>query len=157
MNIYEFKAKNNKGTVVSLSDYKDKVILIVNTASKCGFTPQYAELEELYKKYSENFAVLAFPCNQFGSQEPGEATEIKQFCDLQFNISFDLFDKVDVNGKDTHELYKFLKKEQKGLLGSEKIKWNFTKFLIDKSGNVVKRYAPQTKPLSIEKDIKNLI
>jgi glutathione peroxidase len=157
MSIYQFKAKNNKGEVVSLENYKGKVILIVNTASKCGFTPQYAELEQLYKKHSESLAVLAFPCNQFGSQEPGQAEEIKEFCDLQFNISFDLFDKVEVNGKDTHELYQYLKKEQKGLLGSEKIKWNFTKFLVDTKGNVVNRYAPQTKPLSIEEDIKALL
>lgn len=157
MSIYQFKAKNYKNEDVDLSTYKGKVLLIVNTASKCGFTPQYAELEELYKKYSDNFEILAFPCNQFGGQEPGNASEIKEFCDLQFNISFDLFDKIEVNGKDTHALYQYLKKQAKGIMGSEKVKWNFTKFLVDKEGNVIKRYAPQTKPLSISTDIEELL
>ena len=157
MSIYDYQAKKNDGTLLKLEDYRGKVLLIVNTASKCGFTPQYKDMEELYKKHSEKLAVLAFPCNQFGSQEPGAADDIKQFCDLQFNITFDLFEKIDVNGKETHELFKYLKNQKKGLLGSEKIKWNFTKFLIDQKGNVIKRYAPKTKPLEIEEDILSLI
>jgi glutathione peroxidase len=156
MSIYEFSAVNNKGEEVSLSAYKGKVLLIVNTASACGFTPQYKELEELRKEHKDHFEVLAFPCNQFGSQEKGTDTEIAQFCDLNFNISFPLHSKVDVNGSGTHPLFEYLKTELPGLMGSKKIKWNFTKFLIDKSGKPIKRYAPTTTPKGIEADIKKL-
>ncbi len=158
MSIYDYKVKNNKSEEVELSNYKDKVLLIVNTASKCGFTPQYAGLEDLYKKYKDQgFEVLAFPCNQFGSQEPGSNEEIASFCDLQFNISFPLFDKIDVNGSDTHPLYEYLKNQAPGLLGSKKIKWNFTKFLISKDGEMITRFAPTSKPESLESDIKKLL
>lgn len=157
MSIYEFNALNNKGEEVALKDYQGKVLLIVNTASKCGFTPQYAGLQDLYKKYEGKLEVLAFPCNQFGSQEPGDDSEIAEFCDLQFNISFPLFSKVDVNGDGTHPLFKYLKEEAPGLLGSKKIKWNFTKFLVDKEGKVVNRYAPTTKPEELVKDIEKLL
>ncbi|PIK15063.1 glutathione peroxidase [Halobacteriovorax sp. JY17] len=158
MSVYDYKVKNNKKEEVELSNYKDKVLLVVNTASKCGFTPQYAGLEELYKKYKDQgFEVLAFPCNQFGSQEPGSNEEIASFCDLQFNISFPLFDKIDVNGSDTHPLYEYLKNQAPGLLGSKKIKWNFTKFLISKDGEMITRFAPTSKPESLESDIKKLL
>lgn len=158
MSIYEFSAYLNSGEEVKLESYKGKVLLIVNTASACGFTPQYAGLEELYKKYKDsNFEILAFPCNQFGAQEKGSDVDIKAFCDLNFNISFPLFAKIDVNGNDAHPLYKYLTKEQKGLLGSAKIKWNFTKFLVDKEGNPVDRFAPTTKPEALEEDIKKLL
>lgn len=158
MSIYEHKVFKNNGEEVSMDEFKGKALLIVNTASACGFTPQYKELEELYKEYKDQgFEVLAFPCNQFGAQEKGSNEEIKQFCDLNFNISFPLFEKIDVNGSNTHPLYSFLKKEKSGLLGSEKIKWNFTKFLVDKEGNVIERYAPQTKPSAIATDIKKLL
>ncbi len=157
MSIYNFKVKDIKGSDVSLSEYKGKVLLVVNTASKCGFTPQYTGLEELYKKYKDNFVVLAFPCNQFGAQEPGSNDEIASFCDLSFKTSFPLFSKIDVNGKDTDEFYKFLKNQLPGLMGTEKIKWNFTKFLIDKNGNPIKRFAPQVKPSDLESEIQKLI
>lgn len=141
-----------------METYKDKVLLVVNTASACGFTPQYSELQELYQKYGDKgFVVLAFPCNQFGSQESGSNEEIKKFCDLKFNINFPVFQKVDVNGKDTHPLFKYLKEELPGILGSKNIKWNFTKFLIDKKGQPVKRYAPKDKPSSFAKDIEKLL
>lgn len=157
MGIHHFKAIDITGKERELSEFKDKVILIVNTASKCGFTPQYAGLQELYKKYEGKLEVLAFPCNQFGKQEPGESDEIAEFCDLKFNVSFPIFDKIDVNGENTHPLYDYLKKERPGLLGSQNIKWNFTKFLIDKNGEPVKRYAPQVKPNELEKDIEELL
>jgi glutathione peroxidase len=158
MSIYDHKVLNNLKKEVSLSDYTDKVLLIVNTASKCGFTPQYAGLQELYTKYKDQgLEILAFPCNQFGAQEPGDNEEIKSFCDLQFNISFPLMDKVDVNGDDTHPLYKELKESAPGLLGSKKVKWNFTKFLVGKNGESIKRYAPQSKPESLESDIEGLL
>lgn len=158
MSIYDYKVKNNKNEEVDLSTYKNKVLLIVNTASKCGLTPQYEGLEELYKKYKDqDFEILAFPCNQFGSQEPGTNEEIASFCDLQFNISFALFDKIDVNGETTHPLYKYLKDQAKGLLGSKKIKWNFTKFLVSRDGSQITRFAPTSKPSSLESDIKKLL
>lgn len=156
-NIYNFSAKLNTGRTVSLEKYKNKVLLIVNTASRCGFTSQYAELQELYEKYKKDLVVLAFPCNQFGSQEPGNNKEIKQFCSLNYNIKFPIFSKIDVNGDNAHPLFDFLRKELPGVLGSTKIKWNFTKFLIDRKGKPFKRYASSTKPLKIENDIKNLI
>jgi glutathione peroxidase len=143
---------------VNLSEFKGKVLLIVNVASKCGFTPQYEGLEKLYRKYKDKgFEILAFPCNQFGNQEPGTNEEIKNFCSTKYNVTFRLFDKIDVNGPNTHPLYKFLKEAKPGLMGSKDIKWNFTKFLIDRNGNVVERYAPQTTPESIEKDIEKLL
>lgn len=143
---------------VKLSDFKGKVLLIVNVASKCGFTPQYEGLEKLYKKFKDKgFEILAFPCNQFGNQEPGTNEEIKTFCSTKYNVTFRLFDKIEVNGPNTHPLYKFLKDAKPGLMGSKDIKWNFTKFLIDRNGNVIERYAPQTTPESIEKDIEKLL
>ncbi len=158
MKIYDFKVKDIQGKDVSLEQYAGKVLLIVNVASQCGFTPQYGGLESLYKKFKDKgFVVLGFPCNQFGSQEPGSETEIKSFCETSFGVTFPLFAKIDVNGKNTHPLYEFLKKEEKGLLGTEMIKWNFTKFLVDASGNVVERFAPNTKPEDLEKDILKLL
>ena len=156
--IYQYSAKNIKGDDVSIGDYKGKVLLIVNTASKCGFTPQYKGLEKLYKNYKDKgFEILGFPCNQFGKQEPGNAGEISEFCELNFGVSFPLFEKIDVNGDNAHPLYKYLKKEATGLLGSEAIKWNFTKFLVDPQGNVVKRFAPTDTPEKIEKQVAALI
>ncbi len=155
--IYDFEVINIDGKKVSLSEYKGKVLLIVNVASKCGFTKQYSGLEELYKKYSEKgFAILGFPCNQFKNQEPGTNSEIKEFCSLNYGVSFNLFDKIDVNGEKAHPLYKFLTKQVSGMLG-DSIKWNFTKFIINKQGEPVKRFAPQTEPKSIEKDIEALL
>jgi len=154
--IYQFDAINNKGDNVSLSNFKGKVLLIVNTASACGFTPQYAGLESLYKEYqAQGLEVLAFPCNQFGKQEKGDDEEIKGFCDLNFNISFPLMGKIDVNGDNAHPLYQHLKTSAPGILGTKNIKWNFTKFLINRAGEVVKRYAPNTKPEQLVDDIKN--
>ena len=156
--LYGFSVKDASEKEVSLSNYEGKVLLIVNTASKCGFTPQYGELEELYKKYqSEGFEVLAFPCNQFGSQEPGSDEEIQNFCDLHFRTSFRIFSKVDVNGKKADPLFSYLSKEAKGLLGTQKIKWNFTKFLVDRKGEKIKRFAPNVKPLALEGDLKKLL
>lgn len=158
MSIYDYKAKDVNGKEVKLSDYKGKVLLVVNTASDCGFTPQYEGLQNLYNKYKDDgLEILAFPCNQFGGQEKGDEAKIKEFCDLRFNITFPLFSKIEVNGDNTHPLYDYLKNEKKGLLGSTKIKWNFTKFLIDKDGNPIDRFAPTTKPESMEDDIKKLL
>jgi glutathione peroxidase len=156
--IYDFEVKTIHGENASLKDYEGKVLLIVNTASRCGFTPQYEGLQKLYEKYKDKgFVVLGFPCNQFGGQEPGLDLEIKQFCMLTYKVDFPLFSKINVNGDDAHPLFKFLKSQMKGFLGSEFIKWNFTKFLVDKSGTVVKRFAPQDKPLDIESDISRLL
>lgn len=157
-NIYQFSAKNTLGETVELADYKNKVMLIINTASDCGFTPQYQGLQALYQNHqAQGFEVLAFPCNQFKQQEKGSDEEIKEFCDLRFNIKFPLFSKIDVNGDNTHPLFDFLKTQATGLLGSKSIKWNFTKFLVNKEGKVIKRYAPSTKPEDIEADIKKLL
>lgn len=157
-NIYQFSALNNDGSTVDLSTYQDKVVLIVNTASDCGFTPQYKGLQELYQKHqSQGLEVLAFPCNQFKQQEQGSNEEIKKFCDLRFNIKFPLFSKIDVNGENAHPLFDYLKSQAPGILGSKGIKWNFTKFLVNKEGQVVKRYAPTTKPQDIETDIEKLL
>jgi|TARA_B100000768_G_C11133377_1_gene312787 glutathione peroxidase len=157
-NIYQFSCEDSKGQPVNLSDYEGKALLIVNTASKCGFTPQYEGLEKLQKKYgSDTFSVLAFPCNQFGGQEPGTNEEIVEFCSLNYSNTFPVFSKVDVNGDEAHPLFEFLAKEKKGLLGSEKIKWNFTKFLINKNGEPVARYAPSTTPEKIESDIAKIL
>ena len=154
MSIYDFSAKLNNGTDKKLKDYKGKVLLIVNTASKCGFTPQYKGLQELYGKFRDRgFELLAFPCDQFGHQEPGSDEDIKSFCELNYAVEFPLFSKVEVNGDDAHPLYKFLKSEKGGLLG-DSIKWNFTKFLVDKQGNVIERYAPTTPPERIATDIE---
>ena len=146
------------GGETDLSAYAGQVLLIVNTASKCGFTPQYAGLEALYRKYEDRgFTVLAFPCNQFGAQEPGDAEEIASFCSLTYDVTFPVFAKVDVNGADAAPLFRHLKSAAKGVLGSEAIKWNFTKFLVDRDGNVVERYAPTTTPEAIEQDIERLL
>ncbi|WP_085993460.1 glutathione peroxidase [Oceanobacillus senegalensis] len=157
MNVYQFSAKTINGEEKSLEDYKGKVLLIVNTASQCGFTPQFKELQQLYNKYKDQgFAILGFPCNQFGSQDPGTDKEISDFCQLNYGVTFPMFSKIDVNGQTAHPLFTYLTYEAKGLL-TEKIKWNFTKFLVDKNGSVMKRYAPQTKPMNLEKDIEKLL
>jgi glutathione peroxidase len=146
------------GSTTDLAPFDGKVLLIVNTASKCGFTPQYEGLEALHRKYSERgLAVLAFPCNQFGAQEPGDAAEIASFCKLSYDVSFPVFARIDVNGPGAAPLYRRLKTEAKGLLGSEGIKWNFTKFLVDRAGQVVARYAPTTAPEAMAKDIEKLL
>jgi glutathione peroxidase len=152
--VYDFSAKTIDGDEQKLDAYKGKAMLVVNVASKCGFTPQYTGLEALYEKLKDKgLVVLGFPCDQFGHQEPGDEAEIKNFCSLNYDVKFPLFAKIDVNGSNTHPLYKYLKHEAKGLLGSESIKWNFTKFLIDKDGKVIKRYAPTDTPAAIEKDV----
>ena len=156
--VYEFSAKTIDGKSRKLGDYKGKVLLVVNTASQCGFTPQYKGLEAIYQKFKDRgFAVLGFPSNQFGQQEPGSDTEIAEFCEMNFGVSFPLFSKVDVNGADAHPLFKFLTSTKPGLLGSEGIKWNFTKFLIGKDGAVIDRYAPNTKPEDLAKDIEKAL
>ncbi|WP_262122737.1 glutathione peroxidase [Anaerococcus sp. Marseille-Q5996] len=155
--IYDFTVKDNKGNDISLDKYKGKVLLIVNTATECGFTPQYQGLEELYKKYKDQgFEILDFPSNQFGGQAPGTDTEIANFCTSRFGTTFDRFAKIDVNGENEDPLYTYLKKSQGGLLG-DKIKWNFTKFLVDKEGKVVNRYSSQKKPENIASDIEKLL
>lgn len=157
-NVYQFSAKTIDGREVSMRDFEGKVLLIVNTASKCGFTPQYKGLEALHRKYeAKGLTVMGFPCDQFGHQEPGDEAEIKNFCSLNYDVRFPLFAKVEVNGKAAHPLFQYLKKEAKGILGSEAIKWNFTKFLIDREGRVVRRYAPTDTPESIERDIVELL
>lgn len=154
---YHLSATSLQGKDVNMEDFKGKVVLVVNTASHCGFTPQYAGLEELYKKYKDNgLVVLGFPCNQFGNQEPGGKEEIEQGCLINYGVSFPMFDKVDVNGSNTHPVFKYLKSELGGLLGS-RVKWNFTKFLIDANGKPVKRYAPITKPEKLTPDIERLL
>ena len=155
--IYDFKALNNKGEEVDMAQYKGSVLLIVNTASKCGFTPQYEGLEKLYKEYHDKgLEILDFPCNQFAGQAPGTNDEIHEFCTLKYNTTFDQFAKIDVNGENESPLYTFLKNEQKGVLG-KKIKWNFTKFLVNREGKVVARFAPTVTPEKIEGSIKELI
>lgn len=157
-NVYEFSVKNIDGANVSLNQYKGKTLLIVNVASQCGFTPQYKELEEIYRIYkSQGLEILAFPCNQFGAQEPGDAEEIKNFCSLTYNVSFPLFAKVDVNGPKEDAFFKFLKDSLPGVLGTKAIKWNFTKFLVDKNGIPVARFAPNDKPLDLVNDIKKIL
>ncbi len=154
MSLYEFSATLNNGKNKKLSAYKGKVLLIVNTASKCGFTPQYKGLQDLYAKFKDRgFELLAFPCDQFGHQEPGSDEQIKSFCEVNYGVEFPLFAKIDVNGDGAHPLYKFLKSEKGGMLG-DSIKWNFTKFLVDKHGNVIERYAPTTPPERIAPDIE---
>ena len=156
--IYSFNAPRLNGQEQSLADYEGKVMLIVNTASKCGFTPQYEGLEKVYQHYKDKgLVVLGFPCNQFGAQEPGGKEEIQAFCQLNYGVSFPMFDKVDVNGSNTHPLYEYLKKQATGVLGSESIKWNFTKFLVNRDGKVVDRFAPTTKPEDMARDIEALL
>ena len=156
--IYDFDVNTISGKSVPLANYQGKVLLIVNTASKCGFTPQFSGLEKLYEElHEQGLEILGFPCNQFLKQDPGSDTEISEFCSLNYGVTFPMFSKIEVNGEHTHPLYRHLKTEAKGLLGSEKIKWNFTKFLVDRDGKVIKRYAPNTEPKDIEKDIKDLL
>ncbi|WP_411167615.1 glutathione peroxidase [Clostridium sp. MB05] len=157
MDFYDFSAKDINGHEINMNEYKGKVLLVVNTASKCGFTPQLKDLEELYKEYkSIGLEILGFPCNQFLNQEPGNNSEVKNFCEINYGVTFNMFEKIDVNGNNAHPIFKYLKSKEKGILTSE-IKWNFTKFLIDKEGNVVKRYSPTTAPSKIRTDIEKLI
>lgn len=157
-NLYDFDVKDIDGQFQSMRDFSGRVLLVVNTASKCGFTPQYKGLEALHRKYeAQGLSVLGFPCDQFGHQEPGDEAEIRNFCSLNYEVSFPLFAKLEVNGKGAHPLFQHLKKEARGILGSEAIKWNFTKFLIDRDGRVVRRYAPTDTPESIERDITALL
>jgi glutathione peroxidase len=158
MSVYSYSVKTIKGEEVSFEQYKGKILLIVNTASKCGFTPQYKGLQELYDKYKDQgVEVLGFPCNQFGAQEPGGEQEIESFCELNYGVAFPMFAKVDVKGEQAHPLFTYLTEQAPGLLGSKAIKWNFTKFLVNQKGEVVKRFAPQTAPADIEKDIEGLM
>ena len=157
-NIYDINVKTIDGTDTTLDLYRGKVMLIVNVASKCGFTSQYDGLEELYRTYKDRgLVILGFPCNQFGNQEPGSEEQIKEFCRLNYGVTFPMFAKIEVNGGNTHPLYVHLKKEQPGILGSEAIKWNFTKFLIDRQGKVVRRFSSTTKPASLVKEIELLL
>ena len=156
--IYDLPVSSLNGEKTDLSTYRGKVLLIVNTASKCGFTPQYKGLEAIYQQYKDQgFAVLGFPCNQFGAQEPGNAEEIGTFCEKNYGVTFPLFEKIDVNGDHAHPLFTLLKKEAPGVLGTEGIKWNFTKFLVDKNGKVIARYASTTSPESLSTDIARLL
>lgn len=157
MSIYDYKVKDITGKDVSLDQYKGKFLVVVNVASKCGFTPQYEGLEAMYKELKGKVEVLGFPCNQFGAQEPGDEKEIQSFCSLTYNVSFPMFAKVDVNGENAAPLYKFLKGEKPGVLGTEAIKWNFTKFLVNDKGEVVKRYAPTDSPEKIKQDIQKML
>jgi glutathione peroxidase len=156
--VYDFRSKTIDGADASLSDYRGKVLLIVNVASKCGFTPQYEGLEKLYTQYNKRgLEILGFPCNQFGAQEPGNEAEIKNFCSVKFDVTFPMFAKIEVNGPNTHPLYRFLKDAKPGVLGTRRIKWNFTKFLINRQGTPVKRYSPQQKPETLVQDIERLL
>jgi len=157
-NVFDFKADSLSGASVDLAQYRGKVLLIVNTASKCGFTPQYKGLEDLHRQYQDRgLVVLGFPCNQFGGQEPGNAEQIGEFCERNYGVSFPLFAKVDVNGDNAHPLFAHLKKAAPGLLGTELIKWNFTKFLVKKDGTVFRRYAPKAEPAELVEDIRSLL
>jgi glutathione peroxidase len=156
--LYDIKINTIDGKAQSLADYRGKVLLIVNVASRCGFTPQYTGLESLWKTYGKRgLVVMGFPCNQFGAQEPGDEAEIAQFCSLTYDVTFPMFAKLDVNGSDTHPLYEHLKSAAPGLLGIEMVKWNFTKFLVDRDGKVVSRYAPNTAPEELAGDIEKLL
>ncbi|AZV59288.1 glutathione peroxidase [Peribacillus frigoritolerans] len=158
MSIYEFEVNKINGETISLEEYKGKVMIIVNTASKCGFSPQYDDLQSLYVQYKEDgVVVLGFPCNQFLNQEPGDDLEIDSYCKLNHGVTFPMFAKVNVKGKEAHPLFSYLTENAPGVMGSKSIKWNFTKFLIDRNGNIVSRFAPKTKPLEMEEDIKKLI
>ncbi len=157
MDFYNLEAKKINGEMVSMSEYKGKTVIVVNTASKCGFTPQFEGLEKLYEKYKDQgLVILGFPCNQFGKQEPGVGEEIQEFCQVNYGVSFPIFDKVNVNGSSTHPIFKYLKSNLGGFLGSS-IKWNFTKFVIDKNGKPIKRFSPITKPEDMESFIKFLM
>lgn len=157
MDFYNLEAKKINGEMVSMSEYKGKTVIVVNTASKCGFTPQFEGLEKLYEKYKDKgLVILGFPCNQFGKQEPGVGEEIEEFCQVNYGVSFPIFDKIDVNGSSTHPIFKYLKSNLGGFLGSS-IKWNFTKFVIDKTGKPIKRFAPTTKPEDMESFVKFLM
>ena len=156
--VYEYTAKALDGSEIKLEQYKGNVMLIVNTASKCGFTSQFAGLEKLHEEYSKRgLSLLGFPCNQFGAQEPGDSTEIGAFCQKNYVVDFQMFDKIEVNGEHAHPLYKYLTDKVPGLLGLKDVKWNFTKFLVDRDGNVVKRYAPNVEPADISADIEKLL
>jgi len=156
--VYDFQTKTIDGADVSLSDYRGKVLLVVNVASRCGFTPQYKGLEALYRQYNlQGLEILGFPCNQFGQQEPGSEPEIKNFCQTNYDVTFPLFSKIDVNGPNAHPLYKFLEETKPGILGTKAIKWNFTKFLIDRQGRPIKRYSPKDKPENIAQAIERLL
>jgi glutathione peroxidase len=156
--IYRISARSIDGRETSLGEYRGKVLLIVNTASRCGFTPQYRKLEDLYQAYGERgLAVLGFPSNQFGAQEPGSDAEIAQFCSMNYGVSFPMFAKIEVNGQGAHPLYRYLKSERSGLLGTERIKWNFTKFLVDRTGKVIGRFAPSTEPSELRAAIERLL
>src|SRR5690554_4471925 len=156
--IYDFSVRDIKGNEASMADYKGKVLLIVNTASKCGFTPQFEGLQALHEELGDRgFEVLGFPCNQFMNQDPANEDAISQFCSLNYGVSFPMFAKIDVNGDGAHPLFQFLKSEAKGLMGSEKVKWNFTKFLVNRDGQVIRRYAPTAKPADIRSDIEKLL
>jgi glutathione peroxidase len=156
--VYDFSATSIEGQPIEMSTYRDKVLLVVNTASQCGFTPQYKGLQELQDKYaSRGFTVLGFPCNQFGQQEPGSASDIQSFCETRYGVSFPLFEKIDVNGTNAHPLFKYLEQAAPGSAGKEAIEWNFTKFLVDGSGNVIKRYSSNTAPQDLAKDIEALL
>ncbi|MDM5212098.1 glutathione peroxidase [Peribacillus sp. NJ4] len=158
MSIYEFEVNKINGETISLEEYRGKVMIIVNTASKCGFSPQYDDLQSLYVQYKEDgLAVLGFPCNQFLKQEPGDDLEIDSYCKLNHGVTFPMFAKVNVNGKEAHPLFSYLTENAPGVMGSKSIKWNFTKFLIDRDGNIVSRYAPKTKPLEMEEDLKKYL
>ncbi|ETT60247.1 MULTISPECIES: glutathione peroxidase [Paenibacillus] len=158
MSIYDFEVNTLKGEEESLSKYKGKVLLVVNTASKCGFTPQYKGLQEVYEKFKDRgFEVLGFPSNQFAGQEPGESDEIAEYCEINYGVTFPMFEKIDVKGDEAHPLFKYLSKEAPGVLGSKNVKWNFTKFLVDQDGRVLKRFAPKTTPQQIESDISKLL
>lgn len=157
MSIYDFKATTIQGEEKSLADYKGKAVLIVNTASECGFTPQFEGLQKLYDEYKDQgLEVLGFPCNQFGKQDPGEDKDIEEYCQINYGVSFQMFSKVDVNGENAHPLFAYLTEEAKGML-TKQIKWNFTKFLVDKDGEVVKRFAPQTKPEDMKKELEAVL
>ncbi|HJU71787.1 MAG TPA: glutathione peroxidase [Paucimonas sp.] len=156
--VYDFKADSLDGATVDLAQYRGKVLLVVNTASQCGFTPQYKGLEALYRQFRDKgFEVLGFPCNQFGAQEPGDADQIGAFCEKNYGVTFPLFDKIDVNGEHAHPLFRHLKSAAPGLMGTEAVKWNFTKFLVKKDGTVYQRYAPQTTPEELTRDIEKLL
>lgn len=158
MTVYDFDAQTLDGRPTSLEDWRGQVLLVVNVASKCGFTPQYAALEQLYRRFKDRgFAVLGFPCNQFGAQEPGSAAQIADFCSTEYDISFPMMSKIDVNGPKAHPLYAYLKQQRKGVLGSEAIKWNFTKFLVDREGRVVERFAPVHRPEALAAAIEALL
>lgn len=158
MSFYDFEVTTLRGEEETLSKYKGKVLLVVNTASKCGFTPQYKGLQEMYEKYKDRgFEVLGFPSNQFAGQEPGDSDEIAEYCQINYGVTFPMFEKIDVKGDEAHPLFKYLSEEAPGVLGSKSVKWNFTKFLIDQEGRVLKRFAPKTTPEQIESDISKLL